>query len=74
MWYIQSIRIQVKEVLSPRHIRYREIQGQGVIPLTCTDEKFLLHENGTKSCRIGLFLERSNWSILSTILFLKLIE
>lgn len=37
---IQSIRIQVKEGLYPRRILYMEIRGQGVIPLTRTDEKF----------------------------------
>nr|AEJ10267.1 photosystem I assembly protein ycf4 [Thamnochortus insignis] len=38
---IQSIRIQVKEGLYPRPVLYMEIKGQGSIPLTRTDERFL---------------------------------
>jgi hypothetical protein len=55
MWDIQSIRIQVKKGISPIRISYMEIQGQGVIPLTRTNEKFLLHKNWTKSCQLAYF-------------------
>uniref|UniRef100_A0ACD6AX36 Uncharacterized protein n=5 Tax=Avena sativa TaxID=4498 RepID=A0ACD6AX36_AVESA len=54
---IQSIRIQVKEGLYPRRILYMEIRGQGVIPLTRTDEKFFTpREIEQKAAELAYFL------------------
>ncbi|KAJ1683263.1 hypothetical protein LUZ63_021513 [Rhynchospora breviuscula] len=38
---IQSIRIEDKEGFYSRRVLYMEIRGQGSIPLTRTDDKFL---------------------------------
>ncbi|KAG2557814.1 hypothetical protein PVAP13_8NG211705 [Panicum virgatum] len=54
---IPSIRIQVKEGLYPRCILYMEIRGQGVIPLTRTDEKFFTpREIEQKATELAYFL------------------
>nr|YP_010293493.1 photosystem I assembly protein Ycf4 [Guaduella oblonga]ULQ66208.1 photosystem I assembly protein Ycf4 [Guaduella oblonga] len=54
---IQSIRIQVKEGLYPRRILYMEIRGQGIIPLTRTDEKFFTpREIEQKAAELAYFL------------------
>ncbi|KAL6838940.1 hypothetical protein ACP4OV_031258 [Aristida adscensionis] len=54
---IQSIRIQVKEGFYPRRILYMEIRGQGVIPLTRTDDKFFTpREIEQKAAELAYFL------------------
>ncbi|KQK05582.1 hypothetical protein BRADI_2g20997v3 [Brachypodium distachyon] len=54
---IQSIRIQIKEGFYPRHILYMEIRGQGVIPLTRTDDKFFTpREIEQKATELAYFL------------------
>ena len=54
---IQSIRIQVKEGLYPRRILYMEIRGQGIIPLTLTDDIFFTpSENEQKAAKLAYFL------------------
>ncbi|KAJ1254910.1 hypothetical protein BS78_K309700 [Paspalum vaginatum] len=54
---IQPIRIQVKEGLYPRRILYMEIWGQGVIPLTHTDEMFFTpREIEQKAAELAYFL------------------
>ena len=54
---IQSIRIQVKEGLYPRRILYMEIRGQGIIPLTRTDDKFFTpREIEQKAAELAYFL------------------
>ena len=54
---IKSIRIQVKEGLYPRRILYMEIRGQGIIPLTRTDDKFFTpREIEQKAAELAYFL------------------
>jgi hypothetical protein len=54
---IQSIRIQVKEGLSPCCILYMEIRGQGVISLSHIDEKFFTpREMEQKAAKLAYFL------------------
>nr|YP_011004061.1 photosystem I assembly factor II (synonym: Ycf4) [Crassula deltoidea]WPS93239.1 photosystem I assembly factor II (synonym: Ycf4) [Crassula deltoidea] len=53
---IQSIRIEVKEGISARHVLYMEIRGQGDIPLTRTDENLTPREIEQKAAELAYFL------------------
>nr|YP_009484625.1 photosystem I assembly protein ycf4 [Fagopyrum luojishanense]YP_010144351.1 photosystem I assembly protein Ycf4 [Fagopyrum leptopodum]YP_010940897.1 photosystem I assembly protein Ycf4 [Fagopyrum gracilipes]UFZ13482.1 photosystem I assembly protein Ycf4 [Fagopyrum longistylum]ARD73490.1 photosystem I assembly protein ycf4 [Fagopyrum luojishanense]QQL92669.1 photosystem I assembly protein Ycf4 [Fagopyrum leptopodum]QQL92754.1 photosystem I assembly protein Ycf4 [Fagopyrum leptopodum]WLS504 len=53
---IQSIRIELKEGISPRRVLYLEIRGQGAIPLTRTDENLTPREMEQKAAELAYFL------------------
>ncbi|TYH79840.1 hypothetical protein ES332_D03G091100v1 [Gossypium tomentosum] len=53
---IQSIRIEVKEGIYARRILYREIRGQGAVPLTRTDENLTSREIEQKAAELAYFL------------------
>nr|YP_010293996.1 photosystem I assembly protein Ycf4 [Paepalanthus alpinus]ULQ67290.1 photosystem I assembly protein Ycf4 [Paepalanthus alpinus] len=54
---IQSIQIKVQEGIYPRRVLYMEIKGQGVIPLTRTDDNFLTpRELEKKAAELAYFL------------------
>nr|YP_009265945.1 photosystem I assembly protein Ycf4 [Neocarya macrophylla]ANJ20248.1 photosystem I assembly protein Ycf4 [Neocarya macrophylla] len=53
---VQSIRIEVKEGIYTRHALYLEIKGQGVIPLTRTDENLTPREIEQKAAELAYFL------------------
>jgi hypothetical protein len=53
---IQSIRMEVKEGLYFRRVLYMEIRGQGVIPLTRTDENWTPQEMERKAAELAYFL------------------
>nr|CUR01446.1 ycf4 [Acacia colletioides] len=53
---IQSIRIEVKEGIYTRRVLYMEIRGQGVIPLTRTDENLTPREIEQKAAELAYFL------------------
>ena len=53
---IQSVRIEVKEGIYARRVLYMEIQGQGAIPLTRTDENFTPREFEQKAAELAYFL------------------
>nr|YP_009429364.1 photosystem I assembly protein ycf4 [Rheum wittrockii]YP_010165280.1 photosystem I assembly protein Ycf4 [Rumex nepalensis]QFS00122.1 photosystem I assembly protein Ycf4 [Rumex japonicus]QGX06793.1 photosystem I assembly protein Ycf4 [Rumex crispus]UFH78134.1 photosystem I assembly protein Ycf4 [Rumex dentatus]UUL97416.1 photosystem I assembly protein Ycf4 [Rumex acetosa]ASW26411.1 photosystem I assembly protein ycf4 [Rheum wittrockii] len=53
---IQSIRIELKEGISPRRVLYLEIRGQGAVPLTRTDENLTPREMEQKAAELAYFL------------------
>nr|WLS54011.1 photosystem I assembly protein Ycf4 [[Polygonum] chinense var. paradoxum] len=53
---IQSIRIELKEGLSPRRVLYLEIRGRGAVPLTRTDENLTPREMEQKAAELAYFL------------------
>lgn len=53
---VQSIRIEVKEGISIRHVLYMEIRGQGSIPLTRTDDNLTPREIEQKAAELAYFL------------------
>nr|YP_010982132.1 photosystem I assembly protein Ycf4 [Habropetalum dawei]UZP15857.1 photosystem I assembly protein Ycf4 [Habropetalum dawei] len=53
---IQSIRIELKEGIYTRRVLYLEIRGQGVIPLTRTDENLTPREIEKKAAELAYFL------------------
>nr|YP_010942094.1 photosystem I assembly protein Ycf4 [Persicaria longiseta]WLS52553.1 photosystem I assembly protein Ycf4 [Persicaria longiseta] len=53
---IQSIRIELKEGISPRRILYLEIRGRGAVPLTRTDENLTPREMEQKAAELAYFL------------------
>ncbi|KAG4109509.1 hypothetical protein ERO13_1Z050266v2, partial [Gossypium hirsutum] len=53
---IQSIRIEVKEGIYARRILYREIRGQGAVPLTRTNENLTSREIEQKPAELAYFL------------------
>nr|YP_010694037.1 Ycf4 [Impatiens conchibracteata]WCD66730.1 Ycf4 [Impatiens conchibracteata] len=53
---IQSVRIEVKEGIYARRVLYMEIRGQGVIPLTRTDENLTPREIEEKAAELAYFL------------------
>nr|AWH05891.1 photosystem I assembly protein ycf4 [Asclepias engelmanniana] len=53
---IQSIRIEVQEGISARHVLYMDIRGQGAIPLTRTDENLTPWEIAQKAAELASFL------------------
>lgn len=53
---IQSIRIEVKGGVYPRHVLYMDIRGQGSVPLTRTDENFTPREMEQKAAESAYFL------------------
>nr|ATL61607.1 photosystem I assembly protein Ycf4 [Argostemma yappii] len=53
---IQSIRIEVKEGIYARRVLYMDIRGQGVIPLTLTDDNLIPREIEQKAAELAYFL------------------
>nr|YP_010185732.1 photosystem I assembly protein Ycf4 [Persicaria filiformis]YP_010577163.1 photosystem I assembly protein Ycf4 [Persicaria neofiliformis]QVL23229.1 photosystem I assembly protein Ycf4 [Persicaria filiformis]UZP13528.1 photosystem I assembly protein Ycf4 [Persicaria neofiliformis]WLS51779.1 photosystem I assembly protein Ycf4 [Persicaria filiformis] len=53
---IQSIRIELKEGISPRRVLYLEIRGRGAVPLTRTDENLTPREMEQKAAELAYFL------------------
>jgi hypothetical protein len=53
---VQSIRIEVKEGFYARRVLYMEIRGQGVIPLTRTDENLTPRAIEQKASELAYFL------------------
>ena len=53
---VQSIRIEVKEGIYARRVLYMEIRGQGVIPLTRTDENLTPRTIEQKASELAYFL------------------
>nr|AIW51411.1 photosystem I assembly protein ycf4 [Corallorhiza maculata var. occidentalis] len=53
---IQSIRMEVREVLFPRRVLYMEIRGRGSITLTRTDENLTPREIEQKAAELAYFL------------------
>ena len=53
---VQSIRIEVKEGFYARRVLYMEIRGQGVIPLTRTDENLTPRAIEQKTSELAYFL------------------